>query len=152
MVTRYVENEFGRDLLVTFIMRQEMPFIAEIQPGKRRSVAQNRLQRKWLTEVSEQMGDRTPEEVRGFCKLHFGVPIMRSANEDFQHTYDERIRPLSYETKIALMMVPLDLPVTRLMTTKQNTQYLDEIYRHFTGEGIALTAPDDQRYAMESAR
>ena len=51
------------------------------------------------------------------------------------------------QAKIKLMMAPLDLPVTRLMNTKQSTQYLDDIYQHFTSEGVALTQPEDQRYA-----
>lgn len=148
MATRFIESESGRTSLLRFIEKQKLPFVAEIQPGRARTVAQNKLQRLWLNEVSEQMGDRTPEEVRGFCKLHFGVPIMRAASEGFQQTYDEVIRPLPYAAKIKLMMVPLDLPVTRLMNTKNTTQYLDEIYQHFTGEGVALTQPEDQRYAM----
>jgi len=39
------------------------------------------------------------------------------------------------------MMIPIDLPVTSAMTTKQKTKYLDEVYKHFTGLGIQLTEP-----------
>lgn len=151
MVQRFIESEFGRQSLIRFVEKQKLPFIAEVTPGRARTVAQNKLQRMWLNEISEQMGDRTPEEVRGFCKLHFGVPIMRSASEGFQQTYDEVIRPLPYPAKLKLMMVPLDLPVTRIMNTKQTTQYLDDIYAYFTAEGVALTMPDDGRYGQPGA-
>lgn len=147
MVTRYIETEHGRQSLLRFVEKHKLPFVAEIVGGRIRTTQQNRLQRKWMTEVSEQLGDRTPEEVRGYCKLHFGVPIMRTASEGFRATYDEVIRPMAYADKLKLMMAPLDLPVTRLMNTKQHGQYLDEIYQHFCGEGVALTAPEDRRYA-----
>jgi len=40
-------------------------------------------------------------------------------------------------------MEPLDFPITRIMTTKQATAYLDGVHRHFSEKGIALTDPGD---------
>lgn len=111
-----------------------------VRPGIDRSTEQNRLQRMWLNEAEEQ-GDQTAEEYRGYCKLHFGVEIMKSQSEEFADTYDRIIRPLPYEKKLELMMLPLDLPVTRLMTRKNKTLYLDRMYQHFTGLGFTLTEP-----------
>ena len=107
---------------------------------RKRSIEQNKLQRKWMLELESQ-GDMTAEEYRGYCKLHFGVPIMRNESEEFRRAYDRYIRDLPYEHKLAMMMVPLDFPCTRMMTTKQKTVYLDTVYRHFTGEGFVLTVP-----------
>lgn len=107
---------------------------------RKRSIEQNKLQRKWMLELEAQ-GDMTAEEYRGYCKLHFGVPIMRNEDEEFRRAYDRYIRDLPYEHKLAMMMVPLDFPVTRGMSTKQKTVYLDSVYRHFTGEGFVLTVP-----------
>ena len=45
------------------------------------------------------------------------------------------------------MMQPLDLPVTRLMTTAQKAAYLDAVQRHWLGQGVALTDPEMMKYA-----
>jgi hypothetical protein len=106
-----------------------------------RSVEQNKLQRLWLKEAQEQ-GDQTAEEYRGYCKLHFGVPIMRRDSEEFCEVYDRLIRPRPYEEKLELMMIPMDLPVTRIMDTKQKAEYLSMMCKHFAGEcGFRLTDP-----------
>lgn len=114
--------------------------VITIKAGKARSVDQNRLQRKWLLEAEAQ-GDMTAEEYRGYCKLHFGVPILRNENDEFREKYDKIIRPHSYQDKLAMMMEPLDFPITRLMNTKQKGRYLDAMYEHFTGMGFKLTEP-----------
>lgn len=146
MSIRTVETEHDRAMLVRFIEGQKLPFIAELTPGKRRSVEQNKLQRKWMTEISEQLGDRTPEEVRAYCKLTIGVPILRAESELFREKYDAVVRPLSYEQKLAIMSEPLDMPITRLMTARQKHAYLDAIFQHFSEKGIVLTIPPDKRY------
>jgi cytochrome c1 len=99
-----------------------------------------------MNEIAEQLGDRTPEYMRGFCKLSHGVPILVAENEAFAEAW-ETVKPLTYETKIALMMEPLDMPVTRAMTTKQKKQYLDAVYDQFTEMGLQLTVPDDMGLA-----
>lgn len=142
MTSRVVTSEQERGLLVRFIETHKLPFTAEIVNGKRRSVAQNRLQRLWLNEIAEQLGDRTAEEMRAYCKLHFGVPILRAENELFREKYDRIIKPLDYETKLEIMAEPLDFPVTRLMTTEQKTRYLNEIHKHFSEQGVVLTDPE----------
>jgi len=142
MTTRSVTNEFQREALVKLIQAQSLPFTCEVVKGKRRSVNQNRTQRMWMKEVSEQLQDRTPEEVRGYCKLHFGVPMLREENELFREKYDRIVKPLPYETKLELMMEPLDFPVTRLMTTHQHARYLDAIWTNFIGQGVVLTDPE----------
>jgi hypothetical protein len=76
-----------------------------------------------------------------------GVPILRAENELFCERYDAIVRPLPYEQKLAIMMEPLDLPVTRLMTTEQKTRYLDHIHKHFTDLGLELTNPEERRAA-----
>lgn len=143
MSTRSIETEASRTAFIRFIEKQQLPFTASVERGRHRTNKQNRLSRQWINEIAEQMPEHSAEEWRGICKLHFGVPIMRAASEGFQQTYDEVIRPMDYQTKVKLMMVPLDMPVTRLMNTRQNTEYLDAIYQHFTALGVALTDPGD---------
>lgn len=138
---RVIKTEFDRDMLIKLLKQQKLPFSVTVTKGKRRSFEQNRLQRLWMNEISEQLGDMTPEECRGYCKLTIGVPILRAENAAFCERYDSIVKRLPYEQKLAVMMEPLDLPVTRMMTTDQKTRYLDGIYRHFTEKGITLTLP-----------
>ena len=142
---RTVETEQARDMLVKFIMGKKLPITVSIADGKHRTNDQNDLQRKWVLEVSAQLGDRTPEEVRGYCKLHFGVPILRNENDVFRAEYDAIIMPLPYEHKLKLMMVPFDFGVTRIMNTRQKTAYLDAVHRHFSEQGVILTNPEDMK-------
>ena len=144
MTQRIVEDDFSRRLMISFIERQEMPFTVNISAGGRRTIKQNRLQRLWMNEIHEQLPGESAEHWRGYCKLHFGVPILREADEVFREKYDEHLRPLPYEAKIACMMVPIDFPVTSRMNTKQLTQYLDAVHLHFSAQGVVLTIPEDQ--------
>jgi hypothetical protein len=142
---RIIENEYERKMLIRFIEEHELPMTVGISAGRRRSVEQNKLQRKWMMEIAEQLGDDA-ECWRGYCKLHIGVPILRNENDDFREKYDRVIRPLSYEHKLSAMMIPLDLPVTRIMTTKQKSSYLDGIIKYFGERGVILTMPEDKRF------
>ena len=143
MTTRFLETDADRRLLIRFIEEQPLPLTVSLSKGGKRTLRQNKLQRLWMGEIAEQLGDQTAEEVRGYCKLTIGVPILRAENDAFRERYDAIIRPLPYEQKLAMMMEPLDFPITRLMTTKQHTAYLDGVHRHFSEKGIALTDPGD---------
>jgi hypothetical protein len=147
MAARVVETEQDRTLLVKFIENHKLPMTVEVTAGKHRTTEQNRLQRQWMIDIASQLPENSAEEWRGICKLHFGVPILRAENEAFCAVYDEVIRPLPYETKVKTMMVPIDLPVTSKMTTKQKTAYLDQIHKHFSELGVVLTDPDALKYA-----
>jgi hypothetical protein len=144
MTTWAVRNEQDRATLIRVITKREkLPFTASLTSGAPRTIEQNRLQRKWMLEAQEQ-GDMTAEEYRGFCKLNFGIPILRAENEKFCEAYDRIIRAHSYEEKTELMMVPFDFPVTRIMTTKQKSAYLDKCYLHFTELGFQMTMPGER--------
>jgi hypothetical protein len=142
MTERVIQTEHDREMLLRTIKTQKLPFTATIKDGRHRSLEQNKLQRLWCNEVSAETG-MTPEEVRGYIKLHIGVPLMRDEDEHFRAQYDAILEPLSYERKIALMMQPLDLPVTRMMTTKQKHEFLNRVHHHFAEKGIELTLPKD---------
>lgn len=143
MTTRFLETDHDRRMLIRFLEDQPLPVTVALTKGGKRSLRQNKLQRLWINEIAEQLADQSPEEVRGYCKLTIGVPILRAENDTFRERYDAIVRPLPYEQKLALMMEPLDFPISRLMTTKQATAYLDGIHRHFSEKGIVLTDPGD---------
>tara|TARA_R110002020_G_scaffold34073_1_gene104047 strand:- start:511 stop:945 length:435 start_codon:yes stop_codon:yes gene_type:complete len=124
------------------IQDEKLPLIIDVRRVNKRSLGQNRLQRLWMNEISQALGDRTPEEVRGYCKLSFGVPILRESNEAFRERYDRILKPLGYQDKLELMMEPIDLAVTRIMTPAQAAEYLDRIIHHFNQQGIILTLPE----------
>jgi hypothetical protein len=148
---RIVETEHDRNLLLRFIEGRKLPFTVTLTDGKHRTTHQNRLQRQWMVEIAAQLGDRTPEDVRGYCKLHFGVGILREENDAFRARYDEVIRPLPYEAKLKLMMEPISIPITSIMTTRQKTAYLDAVHRAFSEQGIVLTNPDDLKFGRAAA-
>ena len=146
MPTRVIKTEVDLARLFTALKLVKLPLTVRYEQGVKRSLSQNRLQRLWCNEVAEQMGDRTPEEVRGHAKLTMGVPILRAEHDDFCAKYDKVIRPLSYEDKLDLMMEPINLPVTSLMLVGQKVRYLDHMLRFYTERGIELTQPDAQFY------
>lgn len=122
------------------IMRLKLPVRVEWTSGRRRSVNQNALMWKWCTEVAEQRQDVTPADVQAEVKLVIGIPILRADSEDFRAKYDATIRHLTYEQKIAVMR-DFDFPVTRLMTTDQMVDFMDQTQRRFLDAGFVITDP-----------
>ncbi|MCD4663369.1 hypothetical protein, partial [Agrobacterium sp.] len=102
-VNRSIQSDYDRDMAAKLVSNRPYPFTLTITDGKHRSTAQNRLQHMWMKEISEQKGDITPSEARAYCKLTIGVPILREQNEAFRLRYDEILKPLSYEQKLAIM-------------------------------------------------
>lgn len=138
---RVINNKQDLEQWSKYLGNLELPVTVSVAKGARRSNKQNKTMRLWMNELNAQ-GDSTAEEYRAYCKLHFGVPILRDTHAGFQEQYDRIVKPLPYEYKLALMMEPIDVPITRLMTTIQEKQMLDQIYVHFTGQGFHLTDPD----------
>lgn len=69
-------------------------------------------------------------------------PHFKSRYADLASIRDAVARPLIYSQKLALMMEPFDMPVTRIMTVKQKTEYLDAIFRHYSELGVMFPAPE----------
>lgn len=146
MATRVIRSADEAPALARFIMaRSKFPLTVTITQGAARSHMQNRLAQRWFSDIAAQLGDQTHDEVRAECKLRIGVPILRAENEAFRQSYDATIRPLPYAAKLEAMRV-LDLPVTRLMTVKQMTAFMDEMQREWSGKGVRLTDPEQLKY------
>mgnify|MGYP003135696846 CR=1 FL=1 len=88
-------------------------------------------------------GDQTATEYRAYCKLRFGVPILRRDSLEYRSKYDEIVRPMTYEHKLALMVEPFDFPVTSAMNVAQQSEFLDRIRDHFQELGFVLTDPSE---------
>jgi len=140
-----LKNERGIEELVNLINQVELEYPIEVSIGEfkdSRSKAQNRLQHQWWKDAESQ-GDQKAWEYRAYCKLHFGIPILRRDSREYRDAYDQVLRPLSYEHKLILMREPMDYPVTRAMTVKQHTEFLDMVKEHLNGLGFRLTDPEE---------
>ena len=126
--------------------------IAQLDPTQRhkitikdftetRSELQNRCSHGWYNELHSNLGEETALGYKCFCKLNFGVGILRAEDDEFREMYDKAIKGLSYEKKLLIMQY---LPVTSIMSTKQLSQYLELIKSHFyTYHGYDLRFPQD---------
>lgn len=146
MASRVIRTEADIEALRRLLLARELPVTVNITKGESRTSRQNSLAWQWFQDISAQLGDHTPSEARAYCKLHFGVPILRAENDAFRLAYDRVLKPLPYEAKLAAMREPLDFPVTSLMTTRQQTAYLDAIHAYFSHRGVKLTDPEALKY------
>ena len=121
---------------------EDAQWLVEIKKHNR-SEMQNRTVFMWYREIAKAKGDETATDVRAYCKLHYGVPILREDNDDFREDYDQIVRPLSYENKLKIMVEPLDLPVTRIMTVDQMQRYMEDVQKYGYSFGVELTIPNE---------
>lgn len=148
MPTKVLRQPEHVDALAVLLKARTFPMTVSWSQGAPRSDAQNRLAQRWFTDIARQFGDRTHEDVRAECKLTIGVPILRAENEAFRLSYDRVMKALAYDEKIEAIKA-FDLPVTRLMTVKQMTAFMDEMQRTWTERGVALTDPEALKYETE---
>ncbi|MDB5777585.1 MAG: hypothetical protein JWP38_3718 [Herbaspirillum sp.] len=106
-----------------------------IKAGKDRSIPQNALTHAWYAQIARELRDDDEMGWKCYCKLHHGVPIMRTEDEEFRTSYDAVIRPLSYENKLIAMRC---WPVTSLMTKEQLGRYADAIQADFARRNVIL--------------
>ena len=123
----------------------EVVIVGGMGDNASRSQKQNGLAFLWYKERGKYRGE-TIEQERAFCKLHYGVPILRAESETFRRSYDSILKPLNYEDKLQAVE-DFDLPVTRLMTTKQFAYYLDTVDMESAKLGLVLSKPDDLYHA-----
>jgi len=148
MPTKIIRQPEHVDALAELLKGRKLPLTVSWSQGAPRSGAQNRLAQQWFTDIARQLGDQTHEDVRAECKLVFGIPILRAENDAIRATYDKSIRHLPYEEKLELIKV-LDIPVTRLMTVKQMTQFMEAIQQNYNKQGVILTDPEKLKYEQE---
>lgn len=101
------------------------------EKGEKRRDRQNRFSHEVYRQVAKMLGDRSQTDVRAESKLHIGTPILRAHDPDFRAKYDEHIKPLPYETKLAVMVEPFDFPVTSLMTVKVMAEYITALLQYW---------------------
>jgi len=106
--------------------------------GKDRSLDYTALSHCWYEQVANELREDDAAGVKAFCKLHFGVPILRAEDPDFREFYDAGMKSvLSYEQKLKAMRF---VPVTSIMTQDQFDRYAHEVQDHYRGR-VALEFP-----------
>ena len=128
---------------LTAAFREHKFVVVSYRPGKDRTLDQNALWFAMYQRIAEmtQIGD--VEDARRYCKLHYGVPIMRKADQDFRHAWDVSFLMLTYETKLELMgpcalFGPDGFPVTRLFNRAQGIVYTDKIVAEWSERGVVF--------------
>lgn len=106
-----------------------------VKPGKARSIKQNSHSHAWYGQLGRELPEDNETGWKAFCKLHFGVPILRADEPDFREMYDAKLRELPYETKLLIMDW---MPVTSLMTKAQLKRYEEAMQAHFLTRGVVL--------------
>lgn len=91
-----------------------------------RSLSQNDFSHRWYALLAVRYPQDDALGWKDYCKLHFGVPILRADPNDstFRDFYDENIKHLPYESKLKFMRY---IPITSIMNTEQMSKYLDSM-------------------------
>jgi hypothetical protein len=105
-----------------------------------RSLDQNEMIHAIYKQVAEQKQDESFRDIRRHCKLHSGVPILRRDQQQFRDFYDTALKHLDYQFKLESMDF---VPVTSRMSKKQATEYIDEIIREYSQQGLCLLHPSE---------
>ena len=128
---------------ITAMFREHKFLVVSIRPGKDRTLDQNALWFAMYQRIAQMTEIGDVEDARRYCKLHYGVPIMRKADEDFRHAWNVSFLMLTYETKLELMgpcalFGPDGFPVTRLFDRSQGIAYTDKIVADWSQRGVVF--------------
>ena len=103
----------------------------------------NGLSHVWYDQLSRELPQETALNWKNYCKLNFGIGILKAENAQFREFYDNSIKShLSYEQKLQAMTY---LPVSSLMTNAQFKQYCELMQAHFAEHGVLLEFPKEEK-------
>lgn len=114
--------------------------IVNTKAGKDRSLDQNAISHCWYEQLARENKENDALGWKAFCKLHFGVAILRHGDSEFKAFYDASLKLLTYEQKLESMKF---VPVTSLMTKEMLSKYLEAMQSHFIEQGIMLKFPEN---------
>ncbi|ENX48261.1 hypothetical protein F886_00062 [Acinetobacter sp. NIPH 542] len=128
------------------------PLVVIIKPDDRnRSKAQNRLYWDWLTEWAKFQGSNKDYEHLFFKYTLLSRIFYRDGVGDYRKTFDT-VRALKAEKHPLYNQVRdsvTTLTSTRDASTKQMSEYLNDIHAFCLKQGCYLETPDDLKYALE---
>ena len=116
-----------------------------------KSAAQRGLQWKWYTEIAKSgtggEHEDTKEGVHLISKYRWAIPILIRDNPFFADLHSVWIQ--LYGKDKERMRFFIDSQVhTESFTSHQTAEFLTEIQKYYTSNGVALTDPDDLKLLM----
>lgn len=126
---------------LTAMFREKKYVVVSLRPGKDRTLDQNTMFFALYKRIAEMTEIGDIEDARRYCKLHYGVVIMRKESEDFRRGWNQMFLHLDYEQKLELMgpcaiFGPDGFPVTRLFNRAQGIAYTNQIVDEFRAKGV----------------
>lgn len=117
-----------------------------IKTGQDRSLPQNAITHAWYGQIARELREDDELGWKCYCKLHHGVPILRTEDDEFRDTYDFGVKGLTYEQKLKVMRF---FQVTSLMTKEQLSKYAEAVQADFARRGVLLEFPPEETPAQK---
>lgn len=118
-------------------------FVNITKKKKKRSISANSQQHVFYTQISEQLGDTTPLEVKNMCKDMFGIPILLRSDEHqpkISFLLDKlKYYSYSYENRLKLVQC---FSVTSEFNRKQSKEYMDHMIMYYGNQNVIINYQD----------
>ena len=115
---------------------KDRDIIKGLVPFEKRSIQANALWAVWYSQISKCLdGNHSTYAIKCFCKLHFGVKLLRRQDETFKTFYDKHIRHLDYEVKMVFMEI---VPITSKLNRDNGQKYQTAMQQYYAELGIVL--------------
>lgn len=138
--TQEEAKEYAREHIGTEYLDLFLKLIARLKFG--RTLSQNALLHMWFGEIAKWHGDRTLYDVKGQCHHRWALDV-RLQDEKFAWIWERTGAGLSYEKQCSLLAAEV-LSVSSGMTTKELSEYMNEIEQHYRPLGVPLTIPEER--------
>lgn len=145
MPSRAIRTEQDREAFIRLLMQFQIPCTASLAKGIRRSQQQSRTAEKWYSQIGAETG-QLPIQVKGECKLMYGLPIMQTENAAWVAEWEPIYGPFDYKGRLKLFEI---IPLTSKLTTKQMSNYMDAVQGVYRAMGIPLIDPEALKYEAE---
>ena len=139
-----VRDEHQRQILLSDLGSKPLPFSVEVHDGAvPLSDRQRRTAYLWYSEIAKQWAGHDKADVRRFCKLTIGIPILNAVSEEHAYVYNNAVkRTLTYEQKLMLMDC-WDVLSSNYMTKEGACEYLTGIWNLAQERFWILTDPEE---------
>lgn len=140
-----INSEVTRNTAITDVMALDVTkeWVMTLRPYKRdRSVEINAVSHGWYGMIAATLREDPAYKVKGFCKLHFGIPILRT-DAEFCEMYDRIFKKMDYPTKLEIMSTPGLFDVTSMMKVDQMSLYMSDMQQHYAERGVQLVYPNE---------
>jgi len=102
-----------------------------------RTLSQNSAYWALYRQIAKAVG-QSATDIQRICKLHYGIGLRKSVDQEFADLYDATIKPQPYELKLLLMD---SLRVTSTFPKEIASEYIDAIIDAYSSTGVQLKRP-----------